>query len=267
MPDQVHMEGIHAVPIRSNSVLEHLVGSVRGGRLLNEAQPAADAMDMGIDRHRGEAEAEEHHAGRGLWSDARQRDKPTAECRKGQICQGIQGVASQFFVDRVKDALDPWSLDVGKSTGPNNVSQLSCRRSGNSLPIRIRGTQRGERSLCVPIRRMLGKDRADELVQWRSMRMPLRDAIECRQVGFKKGEALPRLDVRKISTLHAIPRNGRVRNPGQEILFRYMSSPLLSASQRGLGRGRKGSCRLWRHDASRHPRVLRSSPACSRRRT
>jgi len=72
----------------------------------NEPKPAADAMNVGIDRQNGLPAREQQHAGRRLGPDAGKPRQVLDGLRRGDVPKEVERQVSSFLVDLPQDGFD-----------------------------------------------------------------------------------------------------------------------------------------------------------------
>ncbi len=168
VPDQVHVQlvGVLGVDDRQHLV----VGALEGGLGREQAEPAADPVDVDVDRDLGDAPGEDQHAGRGFAPDAGQREQELerllARRRLGPV--EVRGLAEQL-----EDRLDPRRL------------LLAPGRRAGSPPRARRAARRGPppRWGSAPAARAKARSRLRSLVCWEStVLISSRDRVAVRLV-------------------------------------------------------------------------------------
>lgn len=160
-----------------NEFREPGVGLLRPDAPRNQPEPAADAMDMRVDRQHRLAASEQKDAGRGLGADAIKPPQITDRFGHGPLRQEIERQRSAFGVNRLQDSLDARGLPSRKPSDPDRPGNARCPGPADRVPIREAPTEFLPRGVAVRVRGILGKDRGDQFVEHRCLRGRLDRAI------------------------------------------------------------------------------------------
>src|SRR4051794_30386933 len=180
MAQEVHVE-LQLGPARGD--LQHGVVD-RVGRPLarKQAQPGADAADMGVDGHVAHPEREQQHAGRRLAPDAGQRREQRAGLRDPHLGKVVERrLAVRGRRQLAQDLLDARGLRRRQAARADRRLDLVERSVAHGDPVREAVAQPQIRDVPVAVVRRLREDGQDELGDRVAVRTQARNAVGRRQ--------------------------------------------------------------------------------------
>ena len=157
--------------------VEPSMGIVGVSPVRDQPKAAPNPKHVGIDWHRGQPEAEQQDAGRGLGANAGQLEEPGASLLRAANL-GANRVTTRPSQTRSRTrravCAEPSDWRVRRAESHRRALSVRCRRR---LPGWKASPERGKGAAGVHVGRVLGEDRGDELVERRRVRLPNRPAI------------------------------------------------------------------------------------------
>jgi len=159
VPDQEQVRLEH--PVGRRHLGQERVSGVRSGSRRDEPDAKRDPVDMGVDGHHRDVQAEEQDAGGRLGTDSGERHQPPHRLVRRHTAQPLE-------VEPVKVAqcgLDAGRLLDGQPAGAERLDELGLGSVPDVLPGREPLPHAGVGVLAVSVARVLAQDRQHELVQ------------------------------------------------------------------------------------------------------
>jgi len=91
MSDEIHVKAVDEIAVWTSQSIEGAVSIVGAGYGCDQAQAAANAMHVCIDRHGGKPQTEQQNAAGGFRSNARECFEPHPRAIKCLGAQAIEG--------------------------------------------------------------------------------------------------------------------------------------------------------------------------------
>ena len=188
MLDEVQVDRVCRSAVGADQRLKLALSGVRTGITRDKTEPTAKAMNVSVDRHNREAQAEEENAGSGLLADSGKAQQPGSGLVDRQGAQRRQRVRSKLVSNMPENGLNARRFDICQAAAADGIGDPCRWRFSYFVPIRKRPSQRRKRAVRVQVGGVLGKDRRDELIERLGVRMPNWAPVFIRKATFDRAK-------------------------------------------------------------------------------